>query len=74
MRYVYKLMLLAVFTVAVSMVGCGDSATKDTKAKDETKTEKKADNKADSDTASNDAAKSPEAEVSKVSFNVTGMS
>ncbi len=66
MRYVLKLMVLAVFAASASlMVGCGDAKTdKDTKkAKDDTKTENVS--KTDSD--------SSPAKVSKVSFDVEGM-
>lgn len=64
MRYVLKLMVLAVFAVSASlMVGCGDKAG-DTKKTDgeKAKTEKKS-----SDTSA------PSETVSKVDFVVEGM-
>lgn len=68
MRYVFKLMLLAVFAVSATlMVGCGDKAKTDTKAKDDkAKTENA--QKADSDKAGESSAK-----VSTVSFDIAGM-
>ena len=66
MRYVFKLMLLAVFSVAATlMIGCGDTTKKDTNAKDDkTKTENVKTN-SDKDDSS--------AKVSTVSFDVEGM-
>lgn len=66
MRYVYKLMLLAVFSVSATlMIGCGDTTKKDTKKDDKDKTENA--QKADSDKDDSSV------KVSTVSFDVEGM-
>ena len=64
MRYVFKLMVLAAFVAGTSLtIGCGETASKDTKpeAKPESST-------------SMSAPASVDGQVTQVSFDVTGMS
>ena len=62
MRYVFKLMVLAAFVAGTTLaVGCGETASTDTKPK------------ADTEGTSMSTPESVDGNVSQVSFDVTGM-